>query len=176
MQATTKQKVISIIIIVFVCALFLRIFVIEGFVVSGDSMEPTIHSGDFIFINKLAYWFKSPARGDIIVTIPRTYPNKVIKRIIGLPGERFQIENNQVVIKDGRLDPGLVLSEPYLSSSSTPEVGTTLIQLDPEEYFAMGDNRAVSIDSRELGPIDMWSIKGKVIGDLNLSTLKYVGF
>lgn len=176
MQATTKQKVISVLIVVFICALFIRIFVIEGFVVSGDSMEPTIHSGDFIFINKLAYWFQQPKRDDIIVTIPRTYPNKIIKRIIGLPGERFEIKNEKVVISTGRTDPGIVLAESYTESSSTPEVGTTLIQLDPEEYFAMGDNRAVSMDSRELGPIDKWSIKGKVIGDLNLSTLKYVGF
>ena len=176
MQATTKQKLLSVIIVVFVCALFLRIFVIEGFVVSGDSMEPTIHSGDFIFVNKLAYWFQNPARGDIVVTTPRNMSIKIIKRIIGLPGDRLQIKNGQVYLESGRLDSGTPLNESYLESSTTPAVGTTLIQLDPEEYFAMGDNRQVSMDSRELGPIDLWSIKGKVIGDLNLSTLKYVGF
>jgi signal peptidase I len=181
MQATVSQKLVSTVIVVFVCVLFLRIFVVEGFVVSGDSMEPTIHSGDFVFINKLAYWFRSPARGDIIVVIPRTYPNKVVKRIVGLPGERFQIENNtitlnRIIIRDGRLGTGVVLSEPYLMSSTTPAVGTTLIQLDPQEYFALGDNRQVSIDSRELGPVDKWSIKGKVIGTFNFKALKYVGF
>jgi signal peptidase I len=176
MQATTKQKVVYVLIISFVIALFLRIFIIEGFLVSGDSMDPTIHNGEFVFINKIAYWTNGPARGDIVVAIPRIYPNKVLKRIIGLPGERFQIENNRVVIKDGRLDPGIILFEPYLESTSTPEVGTTLIQLDPQEYFAMGDNRLVSIDSRELGPIDKWEIKGKVIGVLKLPSLKYVGF
>ena len=176
MQATLKQKLISLAIVIFVCVLFLRIFVIEGFVVTGDSMLPTIHSGDFIFINKTAYWFKGPARGDIIVVVPRVYPNKVVKRVIGLPGERFQIENNQIYIKANRLDAGVPISEPYLSSMSTPEVGTTLIQLDPEEYFALGDNRMVSIDSRELGPVDKWSIKGKVVGSFNFSSLKYIGF
>ncbi len=146
MQATTKQKILSIVIVVFICALFLRIFVIEGFVVSGDSMEPTIHSGEFVFINKVAYWWTEPAHGDIVVVIPRIYPNKILKRVIGLPGERL--------------------------NGTT----TSAIVLDPKEYYVMGDNRNVSIDSRELGPIDKWSIKGKVIGALNLISLKYVGF
>ncbi len=176
MQATTREKIISVLIVTFVCTLFLRIFVIEGFIVKGDSMEPAIRSGDFVFINKVAYWWKEPMRGDIIVAIPRIYPNKVLKRIIGLPGERFQIENSKVVIKSGRLDSGIILDESYLQSSSTPAVGTTLIQLDPQEYFALGDNRSESIDSRELGPVDKSSIKGKVIGTLNLKTLKYQGF
>jgi signal peptidase I len=139
-------------------------------------MEPAIHSGDFVFINKTAYWFKEPARGDVIVVIPRIYPNKVVKRIIGLPGERFQIENNKVVIKSDRLDVREIIFEPYLGSTSTPAVGTTLIQLDPQEYFALGDKRDVSIDSRELGPVDKWSIKGKVISTFNISTLKYTAF
>lgn len=176
MQATIKQKIVSVLIVVFVCALFLRIFIIEGFVVKGDSMEPAIHSGDFVFINKTAYWFKEPVRKDVIVVIPRIYPNKVVKRVIGLPGERFQIENNRVVIKSNRLDAGEIISEPYLGSTSTPAVGTTLIQLDPQEYFALGDKRDVSIDSRELGPVDKWSIKGKVIGIFSFKSLKYVAF
>lgn len=146
MQETKKQKIISVLIVVFVCSLFLRIFIIEGFVVRGDSMEPTIHSGDFVFINKIAYWWSEPQRRDIVVVIPRTYPNKIIKRVIGLPGER-------------------------LNGTST-----SAIVLDPEEYYVMGDNRSVSIDSRELGPVDKWSIKGKVIGALNFTSLKYVGF
>lgn len=146
MQATTKQKIISFVIVVFVCTLFLRIFVVEGFVVSGDSMEPTIHSGDFVFINKLAYWWSEPQHGDIVVVIPRVYPNKIIKRIIGLPGER-------------------------LNGTTTDK-----IILDPQEYYVVGDNKSVSLGSRELGPIDKWSIKGKVIGALNFTTLKYVGF
>ncbi len=146
MQATTKQKILAIAIVVFVCALFLRIFVMEGFVVSGDSMEPTIHSGEFVFINKVAYWWSEPQHGDIVVVIPRIYPNKILKRVIGLPGEK-------------------------LNGTSTDK-----IVLDPKEYYVMGDNRGVSIDSRELGPVDRWSIKGKVIGALNLKNLKYISF
>ena len=166
----------SVVLIAFICTLLIRVFVIEGFIVSGDSMMPTIDSGDYVFINKLAYWGREPSRGDIVVAIPRTYPNKVIKRIIALPGERFHIENNKVVISGDRTDPGVILTEIYLESSTTPAVGTTLIQLDPEEYFALGDNRQVSIDSRELGPLDKWDIKGKVIGKIDFKNFKYVSF
>lgn len=176
MEVTTKTKIASVVLIAFICTLFIRVFVIEGFIVSGDSMVPTINSGDYVFINKLAYWGREPVREDIVVAIPRTYPNKVIKRIIGLPGERFHIENNRVVISDSRTDPGVVLTEIYLQSSTTPAIGTTLIQLDPEEYFALGDNRQVSIDSRELGPLDKWDIKGKVIGIFDFKSFKYTSF
>ncbi len=176
MEMTTKTKIASVLLIAFICTLFIRVFVLEGFIVNGDSMMPTINSGDYVFINKLAYWGREPARGDIIVAIPRTFPNKVIKRIIGLPGERFHIENNKVVISEDRTDPGVILTEIYLASSTTPAVGTTLIQLDPEEYFALGDNREVSIDSRELGPLDKWDIKGKVLGVFRFKDFKYIGF
>jgi len=177
MEVTTKTKVASVVLIAFICTLFIRFFIIEGFIVMGDSMAPAINSGDYVFINKLAYWGKKePAREDIVVAIPRTYPNKVIKRIIALPGERFRIENNKVVISEGRTDPGTILTEIYLESSTTPAVGTTLIQLDPEEYFALGDNRQASIDSRELGPLDKWDIKGRVIGKIDFKNFKYVDF
>lgn len=176
MEITTKTKVASVLLIAFICTLFIRVFVIEGFIVRGDSMAPTINSGDYIFINKLAYWGREPAREDIVVAVPRTFPNKVIKRIIGLPGERFRIENNKVVISEGRTDPGVVLTEIYLASSTTPAIGTTLIQLDPEEYFALGDNRQMSIDSRELGPLDKWDIKGRVFGAFSFKHFKYVDF
>lgn len=176
MEITTKTKVASVLLIAFICTLFIRVFVIEGFIVRGDSMAPTINSGDYVFINKLAYWGRELAREDIVVAVPRTFPNKVIKRIIGLPGERFRIENDKVVISEGRTDPGVVLTEIYLASSTTPSIGTTLIQLDPEEYFALGDNRQVSIDSRELGPLDKWDIKGKVVGKIDFKNFKYVDF
>lgn len=176
MEVATKTKIASVLLIAFICTLLIRVFILEGFIVRGDSMAPTINSGDYVFINKLAYWGREPAREDIVVAVPRAFPGKVIKRIIGLPGERFRIENNKVVISEGRTDPGIVLTEIYLASSTTPAIGTTLIQLDPEEYFALGDNRQVSIDSRELGPLDKWDIKGKVVGKIDFKSFKYIDF
>jgi len=170
-----KTKTLSVLLVAFVCAAFLRIFVVEGFIVRGDSMEPTIQSGDYIFINKLEYAWKEPKRGDIIVAKPREKEFKVIKRILGLPGERFAIEDGEIIIREERLDVGVILEEVYLEDSFTSSQGITLIKLDPQEYFALGDNRKVSTDSRELGPIDKWQIKGKVFGVFSLKHFKYKG-
>ncbi len=163
-------------IVAFIGALFLRTFIIEGFIVIGDSMEPSIRSGDYVFVNKIAYAKREPRREEIIVASSRS-GERIIKRIIGLPGERVAIENGKVVIKSGRTDPGEVLAEIYLNEGQTSlTTGISLIKLDPGEYFALGDNRKVSIDSRELGPIDIWDIKGRVIGVFNITHLKYKGF
>lgn len=162
----------SVALIVFLVVLVLRTFVFETFFVDGDSMYPTIQSGQLVFVNRLAYLFSDPKRADIIVATPRTYPGLVVKRVIGLPGEWFSVENNQIVIRNSRTDEGVNLDESYLQLPNTPEVGTTRYNIDPEEYFVLGDNRAVSIDSRELGAIDRWSIKGKVFMTIDFKTLK----
>ena len=68
-----------------------------------------------------------------------------------------------------------MLQETYLDDPSILTEGDTLIVLDPEEYFALGDNRGVSIDSRELGLIDKWDIKGKVLGVFSFKHFLYKG-
>ena len=171
-----KHKLLSVLIVAFLGAVILRTFVVEGFIVIGDSMEPAIKSGEYVFVNKLGYAWSEPKRGDVVVARPRGMDQKVIKRIIGLPMERISIENGKVVIREGRLDEGVMLEEIYLNVSETASSGISHINLDPGEYFALGDNRQVSIDSRELGPIDRWDIRGKVIGSLNLVHLIYKGF
>lgn len=175
-KRSKARNIVSLIIVAFIVVVLVRTFVFETFFVQGDSMAPTIFSGQLVFVNKLAYLWSAPARGDIIVAIPRVYPGRVIKRVIGLPGEWFSIQNQRVVIGDSRTDKGVNLDESYLQFPDTPEVGTTRRNIDPGEYFALGDNRAVSIDSRELGPIDRWSIKGRVFGSFDFSTLKFKGF
>lgn len=174
MGMSFKTKVKSVLLVAFISALLLRLFVLEGFVVRGDSMSPTVLSGDYIFINKLAYLNREPARGDIVVAIPRGQSFKVIKRIVVLPGERFSIEGGQVVIRTQSMDEGRALEENYLRDDIESPVGITQSKLDPQEYFALGDNSAVSIDSRELGFLDKWHIKGRVFGIFRLSSFKYI--
>lgn len=176
MKLLNKHNIISVAIVAFVIVLVLRMFVFETFFVSGDSMADTILSGDLVFVNRLAYIGSEPKRGDIIVAIPRVYPGRVVKRIIGLPGEWFSIENNKVVIRNERGDKGVNLDEAYLQFPDTPAVGKTRTNIDPQEYFALGDNRRVSIDSRELGMMDLSAIKGKVIGVFSFKRATYIGF
>lgn len=176
MKIFTKQNIIAIAIVTFIVVIGIRQFVFEGFFVNGDSMAPTILSGDFVLVNKLSYLWGEPRRTDIVVAIPRVYPGKVVKRIIGLPREWFMIENNKVVIKNSRTEKSVNLDEAYLEFPDTPEVGKVRTNIDPYEYFALGDNRRVSIDSRELGMIDLNSIKGKVFGVISFKRASYIGF
>jgi signal peptidase I len=139
-------------------------------------MAPTISSGEFVFVNKLSYLNSEPKRGDIIVAIPRVYPGRIIKRVIGLPGEWFSIENGGIIIRNSRTEKGVNLDESYLEFPDTPEIGKARTNIDPKEYFALGDNRKESIDSRELGAIDLWHIKGRVFGSFNFKTFSFKGF
>lgn len=176
MTSYNKQGVVSVAIVAFLVVVIIRLFVFEAFFVSGNSMLPTLEPGDFVLVNRMAYVGSEPQRDDIVVAVPRTYPGKVVKRIIGLPGEWFSIENERIVIRESRTEKGVNLDEAYLKFPNTPEVGKTKTNIDPGEYFALGDNRQESIDSRELGMIDRSSIKGKVFGVIRFKPLKYIGF
>lgn len=176
MKIFTKENTIAIVIVTFIVVVFIRQFIFEGFFVNGDSMAPTIMSGDFVLVNKLSYLWREPQRKDIVVAVPRVYPGKVVKRIIGLPREWFMIENNRVVIKNSRSEKSVNLDEAYLEFPDTPEVGKVKTNIDPYEYFALGDNRRVSIDSRELGMLDLDSIKGRVFGVISFKRAIYIGF
>jgi signal peptidase I len=175
-EKLSKYK--PLIIVVVIVAVFIRLFIIDSFVVKGDSMAPTILDGDYVFINKLAYEWNDPQRFDIIVTIPRLIKLKILKRIVALPDERLEISEGNVVIKKERTDAGTTLEEPFLEFKDTPlrTASSTVIKLDPYEYFVMGDNRYVSIDSREIGPIDLTKVKGKVFLAFSLKRLKIISF
>ncbi|MFZ2769737.1 MAG: signal peptidase I, partial [Minisyncoccia bacterium] len=108
-----------------------------------------------------AYIWTAPKRGDIVVVRPRVNVGSVVKRIVGMPGERLQILDGIVTVREDRNSTSTPLDEVYLNGLTTKEIGTTYIQLDPFEYFVFGDDREVSIDSRELGPVDIYNIKGK---------------
>lgn len=172
----TMRNLGSVALIAFIAVALIRLFIFEAFFVRGDSMAPTILDGEFVLVNKLAYVWSEPKRGDIVVAVPRVYPGRVVKRVIGLPGEWFLIENERVVIKDSRTEKSVNLDETYLEFPDTPEAGKTKTNIDPNEYFALGDNRKISIDSRELGLIDRWDIKGKVFGTISVKSLRYKGF
>lgn len=142
-------------------AFLVRTFVLAHFVVDGTSMATTLHDGDRVFVNKLSYRLHDPNRGDVVVLheLNGTSERDLIKRVIGLPGETVEVRNCEVFI-DGRR-----LEEPYLD----PEVvtpgncgGDTAATVVPDDHvFVMGDNRAASLDSRNLGPIDEDDLVGR---------------
>ena len=130
--------------------------------VDGSSMEPTLTNGDNLIVDKLSYRFRDPERFDIIVFPykhkPKTY---YIKRIIGLPGETVQIDEQGNIYINGE-----ILSESYGREIIRPEnVGLAAepIELGEDEYFVMGDNRNNSTDSRfaQVGNIKREDIIGR---------------
>lgn len=128
--------------------------------VSGSSMEPTLHHGDQLILDKLSYHFSEPERFDIIV-FPFQYEEKTyyVKRIIGLPGETVQIDLSGNIYINGE-----ILEEDYgLEPINFPGLAQEPITLGEDEYFVLGDNRNNSSDSRDpsVGNIKRDDIMGK---------------
>lgn len=165
MSSPFLKQSLQLLLVVLLTGIALRIFVIDSFVVKGNSMAPLVLENDYVFVNKFAYAFgNEPERNDIIVSKFRTENPNAIKRVIGLPRERVEITPEKITVKKSRDDAGTTLAEDaYLALANFPLNGTTTVFIDPEEYFILGDNRMVSTDSRELGPVDKWDIAGKVV-------------
>ncbi|MBU0704715.1 MAG: signal peptidase I [Chloroflexi bacterium] len=123
------------------------------FQVRGSSMEPTLHNKQYLVINKITYWIHPPERGDIIVFHPPNSPDQdYIKRIVGLPGEQMEIQNEGVWID------GVLLEETYIAD---PAYYSGTWNLGAGEYFVLGDNRGNSSDSHSWGLLPEDNIVGK---------------
>ena len=128
--------------------------------VDGRSMMNTLHDGDNLIVEKLSYRFSDPKRFDIIVFPPTGKKEYYIKRIIGLPGETVQIDENGNIYINGEL-----LEENYGAETiQNPGRAVKPITLGDDEYFVMGDNRNNSKDSRSpmVGALERKMIKGHV--------------
>jgi signal peptidase I len=157
---TFFKELLVIVLSALVIFLLVQVFFVGRAVVEGSSMEPNLHSGQRLLINKIAYTFSEPERGDIIVFTP-PYPsdNDLIKRIIGLPGEIVEMENGVVYIhqSDGTvltLDEQEYIENPSMSYYISSEIPSG-------SYFVLGDNRNNSSDSRGGWFVSRDAIHGK---------------
>lgn len=137
--------------IIFVCMYVVPTYVLQRTVVSGESMEDTLHNGESLLVDKLSYRFSDPERYDIIVFYPkgREVDEYYVKRIYGLPGETIYLDNNTVYIN------GKAVDDPYAKDAiddEMVELGTKEkpYTLKADEYYVLGDHRSVSQDSRYL--------------------------
>ncbi len=142
-----------------VAIILIRIFVAEPFLVYGSSMEPNFETGDYLIVDELTYRYEKPRRGDVVVLKPPMDDKKhYIKRIIGLPGETISVSGSIVKITNKEHPEGFTLKEPYITFQSDRVANYSL---NDHEYFVMGDNRAVSSDSRIWGPLPFELITGR---------------
>lgn len=132
--------------VVFVITYLVITYVGQRTEVIGTSMEYTLSDGDNLIVDKISYRFHDPERFDIIV-FPYQYKEDTyyIKRIIGLPGETVQIDDNGTIYIDGK-----ELKESYgREVIKNPGTAAEPIKLGEGEYFVLGDNRNASSDSRD---------------------------
>lgn len=141
--------------------LYILFFHIIGFViVAGSSMEPTYSDGSFVFINRLKR--DNLNRGDVVVIDDdiSSDEKRIIKRVIGMPGDVIDITASGVVLINGE-----ALDEPYIVGETSPGEKLTYPLLIPDDYiFVMGDNREHSNDSRgDIGLISIFNVLGVVL-------------
>lgn len=149
------------VLIVVIIATVLVIYFGQRVSNQGESMNPVLKNGDVVLTNRIVYDASKPKRGDIIAFLPNGNRNAGyrIKRIIGLPGETVQIRDGVVYIN------GQQLKETY-EATAIDDVGIAgeEVLLSGEEYFALGDNRSTTDDSRQanIGNVKRSEIYGKV--------------
>lgn len=133
----------------------------------GQSMEPTFYTGERVLVEKVTKHFSGYQRGDVVVLHPPSNDSvDYIKRVVALPGEKVKVLNCKVYIfSDGKT---YELSEPYLSDDICTSGGSMakegrFVQVEENQYFVLGDNRANSADSRYFGPVAKDRVLGKAV-------------
>lgn len=155
-----------------ILALVVQQFIIRPFIVNGESMAPTLETGEYLIIEEVSYRFSEPERGDVVVFRAPPEPEKFyIKRIVGLPGDTVTISGSTVTITNEQYPEGFVLEEGFITHRSK----NILTQTVPEgNYFVMGDNRSGSYDSRSWGTVPKENLRGRAL--LRLLPLKEMGY
>ncbi|MGD0558094.1 MAG: signal peptidase I [Streptosporangiaceae bacterium] len=166
LRRTLTEVVITVVVAVLLAAL-VRTFAFQTFWVPSSSMVPTLQVNDRILVQKAFFSWHDIREGNIVVFThpPRDAcgPGDLVKRVIGLPGQTIYSSGNNIYI-NGRL-----LSEPYLPHPDPlgPAIPDASRQhpykIPAGDFYVMGDNRAISCDSRYWGPIKGSSIVGKVV-------------
>jgi signal peptidase I len=161
---------VIVLVVALVVALGIRTYVLQQFYISGPSMETTLYQPNRVLVNKLSYRLHDVNRGDVVV-FDRVTSNgesiqhdDLIKRVIGLPGEKISISKCVVYVNK------VALKEPYLDSRDTEQEDLNERCRQPEmaelvgpakQVFVLGDNRPQSMDSRMFGSVDENRIVGR---------------
>lgn len=159
----TKKDIIDIIVIVLIVVL-IRTFLFTPAKVKGDSMNDTLLDKEVIIVNKIDYTINEANRFDIVV-FERENGEKLIKRVIGLPGEKVEYKDNTLYINDKEVKTPIEFEK---TNDFLYE------EVEDYAYFVLGDNRNNSIDSRAIGTIS----KDNVIGTVKLVLFPFnkIGF
>jgi signal peptidase I len=140
-------------VIVIIAVLFIKNFLVSPVIVSGESMESTLHDNDIMILNKISLSLDKIRRFDIVVV---NYQDRyLIKRVIGLPGEEVEFKDNKLYIN------GEYVKEDFLDEDTVTKDFKLEGKVPDNFYFVVGDNRGNSNDSRYLGCFSFDKIEGK---------------
>jgi len=159
-------EIIQIVLVSLIVVIPFRLYIAQPFLVSGPSMDNTFSNGQYLIVDQLTYEIRNPQRGEVVIFhYPLDKTKYFIKRVIGLPGETVQIKSGIVTICkiDCEIDNNkFVLDEPYVKQdTSLLQRPDETVTLKADEYFVLGDNRAVSSDSRIWGPVTRTLFTGR---------------
>lgn len=144
-------------IIILIAVILFKTYFYSPIVVNGDSMKNTLHDNDVMILDKISYRNNEIKRFDIVVIYLEEEHEYIIKRIIGLPGEKIEYKDNKLYVN------GKYVKEEFehykTEDFSTKDIGFE--EIPEDKYLVLGDNRVNSIDSRYLGYIKRSDIKGK---------------
>ncbi|MBA2392290.1 MAG: signal peptidase I [Ktedonobacteraceae bacterium] len=150
------REVIETVVLTLLIFLVIR-FVVQSYHVEGPSMQPGLHTDEYVLVNKVSYLFQTPGRGDVIVFhYPKDTTQDFIKRIVGLPGDTVRTDSTHVWVN------GVLLNEPYIKEAINLNE-PSIWKVPPGDYFVLGDNRRVSDDSRYWGFVPKDYIVGKAM-------------
>lgn len=151
--------------------IFILVFVATLQQVVGSSMAPNYKDNDIVLLNKFYYRFFDVKRFDII-SFEYDNTKYLIKRVIGLPGERIEYKNNKLYVDGKVIEEGFLENDVITEDFSILDLGYDVI---PEDmYLVLGDNRGNSLDSREIGLIKKSDILGKA--NLRIWPINKIGF
>ena len=154
MRKFVKELVPYVLIVIVV--VLIRTFLVTPVIVSGDSMVPTLKDKQLLLLNKINYRLNDIKRFDIVVI--KIDNKEIIKRVIGLPGENIEYRNNSLFVDGHELLNDFDFETEDFSLKSICKCDT----IPQDKYLVLGDNRAVSADSRIIGLIDKKDIQGNV--------------
>ncbi len=168
-----------LIVVALVVAVLIKTFLVQAFFIPSASMRDTLVEGDRVMVNKLAFRFGEPERGDVIVfdspletgsdgenilgAIVRnvaealglsTPDTALIKRVVAVEGDTIEIRDNRLIVN------GAIVDEPYVTRP-VRMANFGPLQVPPEHVFVMGDNRNQSEDSRRFGPVPVADVVGR---------------
>ncbi len=137
----------------------LQAYAFQVFVVSSESMAPTLRPGDVVLVDRLTYEFASPKRGDLLVfRVPQADDRDFLKRVIGVPGDTVAERGGQIWVNGTPLTRSMRVAPTHVAVQSIPPV-----QVPAGRYFVLGDNPNASLDSRLWGTVGLHEVLGKAL-------------